>query len=162
MPTHNRFINGPDGKPSPQGLVILGAFFPIEVQVPPQIAELLTNNGQSVPAPISGLAMIDTGATMTCVHEPLLQQLGLKPISVVTSGTANGPAQQSVYGGRIFFPAQGWTLDLNGIVGVNLGGQIIPVPPAPQPLIALLGRNFLEHFVFIWNGPGGFWTISGR
>lgn len=161
MPTHNRFVRDNDGNLSPKGLIQLGAFFPIEIQVPPAIADVLTKQGHPLPSPATGMALIDTGATMTCVDESLLQGLGLKPISVINSGTASGPVQQSVYPGRLYFPSQGWTVDLAGVVGVNLTGQQVPLQP-PQPLVALLGRNFLEHFVFIWNGPGGFWTLSGR
>ena len=57
------------------------------------------------------------------------------------------------------FPTKGWTLDLNKAVGVNLKGLIIPKTP-PEPIIALLGRNLLQHWVFTYNGVGGFWTVS--
>ena len=161
MPVYSHFIRDPrnNNLPNPAGLATLGAFFPIEVHVPPQIAQVLSAQGQAVPPPIAGLAIIDTGATMTCVHEPLLTQLGLNPISVVQAGTANGPVQQSVYPGRIIFPAQGWTIDLSGVAGVDLTGQFVPLNPR-QPLVALLGRNILQHWLFIWNGPGGYWTVS--
>ena len=110
----------------------LGAFFPIEVHVPPQIADVLTKQGQPIPAPVIGVGLIDTGATLTCVHEPLLKQLGLKPIGVGNSRTANGPVPCNLYPGRIMFPSVGWTLDLHGVVGVNLAGQSIAIDP-PQP-----------------------------
>ena len=102
--------------------------------------------------------MIDTGATMTCVHEPILIDLGLHPVGTVTSGTAAGPIQQSLYMARVNFPLVGWNLDLP-VAGVDLSSQVITTMP-PQPVIALLGRNLLMQAVLVWNGPGGFWTIA--
>lgn len=130
----------------------------IEVHIPPQIADVLAKEGTPVPASISGLALVDTGATMTCVHEPLLTNLGLKPVGLVNSGTAAGPTQQSVYMARLLFPVLGWTVDIQ-VAGVDLTGQTPPLIP-PQSIIALLGRNLLSQTLLIWNGPGGFWTIS--
>lgn len=107
------------------------------------------------------MAIIDTGASLTCVHEPILQQLQLNPISVAQFGTAHGQVQQSIYPARIVFPVWGGlTIDFQGVAGVDLTGQAIQTTP-PQQVICLIGRNLLERFVFIYNGPGGFWTIAG-
>lgn len=162
MPVHNGFIRDAAGNASPAGLRQLGAFFPIEIHVPPPIAELLTQQGQPVPSGVSGLALVDTGATLTCVHEPILTGLGLNPISVVQSGTANGLVPQNVYPARLVFPSTGWTVDAQQAVGVNLGGQTMQLDATqpPQAVIALLGRNLLEHWVLVWNGPVGFWSVS--
>lgn len=143
-----------------------GAFLSVDVSVPPVIATALTTSGQPVPASKTGLALIDTGATVTCVHEPLLIGLGLHPVGAVTSGTAAGPTQQALYMARLVFPLIGWTVDLQ-LVGVDLSGQTISSaptgtlsPPPTQPVVALLGRNLLRYSTLIWNGLGGFWTIS--
>jgi len=158
MPHHNAFIKDKDGNPNPLGLRVLGAFFPIEVHIPPQIAEALAKEGKPIPTPVTGLGLIDTGATMTCVHEEILTSLGLNPTGVVNSGTAAGPVQQNVYPVRIVFPAQGWTLDVPA-AGVNLTGQTTQLDP-PQPLIVLLGRNLLEQWILVWNGPAGHWAVA--
>lgn len=161
MPTHNQFFRDKtSGDPLPTALTQLGAFLSIEIHVPPQIAQVLTDQGEPVPPPVPGLALIDTGATMTCVHRRVLDQLGLKPIGTVNSGTASGVVQQEIYPGRIVFPTHGWTLDLQAVVAVDLSGQTIALEPDPQPIIALLGRNFLQRGVFIWNGTGGCWTLT--
>jgi len=102
--------------------------------------------------------MIDTGASLTCVHEPLLANLGLNPVGVVNSGTAAGRIQQALYVARLVFPLIGWTVDLQ-VVGVNLEGQEVATSP-PQPIVALLGRNLLRNSVLVWNGWGGFWTLA--
>jgi len=141
------------------GLTQLGAFFPVEVHVPPQIADVMVKAGQVIPKGISGIGLIDTGATLTCIEENALISLGLHPIGQVNSGTANGLKPCNVYPARIVFPTKGWTFDLGQAMGVNLAGQTIPTNP-PQPIIALLGRNLLERSVFIYNGITGLWTIT--
>lgn len=143
----------------PQALVVAGAYFPIEVHVPTAMAEALTQAGHSVPPPQTGLAILDTGATITAVHEPALAALGLTPVNVVQMGTANGPTLQNIYAARIHFPTTGWNLELQQVVGSNLDGQVIPIQP-PQPMICLIGRNTLRDWVLVWNGPGGFWTVA--
>jgi hypothetical protein len=143
----------------PDGLVIAGAYFPIEVHVPTPIADALAQSGRPIPPPQVGLAILDTGATMTAVHEPALTALSLQPVNTVNMGTANGPTVQNVYAARIYFPTVGWNVELQQVVGANLSGQVIPLQP-PQPMICLLGRNTLRDWVVVWNGPGGFWTVA--
>lgn len=159
MPIHNQFALDPDHNVSPIALRQLGAYFPIEVHVPPQIAETMVASGQTVPNCVTGIGLIDTGATLTCIHEDILISLGLNAIGIINSGTANGPVPCNLYPARIVFPTKGWTFDIGQTMGVNLSGQTIPTDP-PQTIIALLGRTFLEHCLFIYNGLGGFWTMA--
>jgi predicted aspartyl protease len=159
VPVHTQFNYDKKGNLSAKALSSLGAFFPIEVHVPPQIADVITKSGQTVPNGVAGIGLIDTGATLTCVHEDILIGLGLNPIGVQNSGTANGPVPCNVYTARIVFPTKGWTFDVGRVVGVNLTGQTITTDP-PKPIIALLGRNLLERSVFIYNGITGLWTIT--
>ncbi len=159
MPIYNRFFRDASGKLIPAGLREVGAFFDIEVHVPPPIAQILTNQGKPLPSPVRGVAIVDTGATMTCVNESILQGLGLNPIGIVLAGTASGPTPQNIYPARLVFPAEGFGIDFQGVAGVNLAGQMIPLNP-PQQVIALIGRNILERWVLTWNGPGGFWTVA--
>ena len=160
MSIHNQIID--DGKKnlSPRGLVVLGAYFPIEVHTPLQIAEVLTKQGAAVPTPVSGVGLIDTGATYTCIEETILSSnLQVNPIGVVNVGTADGQRQRNVYRGRVVFPTKGWTMDLARVVGVDLSGQFVR-ESSPKPIVALLGRNFLERCIFIYNGAMGSWTVA--
>ena len=162
MPTHNKFYRHPTtGDLDPAGLMVMGAFLQVAIHVPPAIANDLAAKNEPVPSPVSGVAVIDTGATMTCVHESILKdQLGLNPISVITVGTASGRTQRNVYPARILTTEQNITLDLDGVAGVDLTGQTVQTSPRPQDVIALLGRSFLSHCLLVWNGPGGFWSFS--
>lgn len=115
-----------------------------------------------MPAGKAGFGLIDTGATFTCVHQPVMAELGLSPVSVATMGTANGPAEQPVYPARLVFPETGWDFDVQGLAGVNLTGQAIDFGDGkpPQPILALLGRDLLQTCVLVWNGPAAMWSIS--
>jgi hypothetical protein len=164
VPTHNQFLfdasqagPGPHATPSAAVLIAGGAFITVDVDPPPQIVSTMSAAGQAPPTSAAGLALIDTGATLTCVHEPLLTGLGLNPVGIVNSGTAAGQVQQSLYVARLTFPQLGWTSDLQ-VVGVDLSGQQVATTP-PQSIVALVGRNLLQFWTLIWNGAGGFWTI---
>ena len=160
MSIHNRFLNDQAGKTSPRLLSLAGPFLDIEIQVPPLIAKTLTDGGLPIPPPVVGIALVDTGATLTAVHDEALRKLGLNPIGAADTGTAGGKVRRLIYPGRLVCPSQGWTLDLPGVISVDLTGQDIPLSPSPQPVIALLGRNFLERCLLVYNGPGGFWTLA--
>jgi hypothetical protein len=144
--------------PSAVVLAAAGAFTSVDVGLPPQIAAAMAAAAQALPPSGTGLALVDTGATLTCVHEPVLTGLGLNPVSIVTSGTAAGPVQQSMYFARLTFPMLRWTGDLP-VVGVDLTGQQVATTP-PQDIVALLGRNLLQNWMLVWNGSGGLWSIS--
>ena len=161
MPIHNFFARDPKGEVSPEVFARLGAFLQVEIHVPPAIGKVLSDDNRPIPPPVTGVAIVDTGATMTCVQESILRdQLQLQPIRTVKSGTASGQVTQNVYPARIVAANQGITMDLNAVAGVDLTGQTVATLPEPQTVIGLLGRNFLRYCVFIWNGPGGYWTIT--
>jgi len=68
------------------------------ISVGQQIAAQVLQAGGTFPVPVSGLAMIDTGATMTCIDEVAAQQLPLPVIDVVNVASASHTiSQQNVY-----------------------------------------------------------------
>jgi hypothetical protein len=165
-PTHNRFFNDAAGNHSSAVLQTMGPLLAVNVHQPKALVQLLSSSGQPVASPVGGLALIDTGATNTCVDGAVLQKLGMAPIGVLTSLTAAGPAPQSMYPVRLEFPSEGLDLEFSSVAGVNLTGQSVPVvPPGGQqgqqmPIIALVGRDVLSRCVLIYNGTGGFFTLS--
>jgi hypothetical protein len=72
----------------------------VDLDVPPALAASLTAAGQPVPPQRrASLALIDTGATLTCVHEPILTGLGCRTgAAVPVRGPSYLPASQR--GGR--------------------------------------------------------------
>jgi hypothetical protein len=143
----------------PGALAGSGLVMPVEVHVPAAIAAQLQQNQQPVPAPKTGLALVDTGAGITCCNAADLVALGLNPVGQITVGTANGPTPQFLYPAMVRLPASGWQFDLAAVSGANLAGQMIPTTP-PQQLLVLIGRDLLANMTLHWNGPGGLCTLS--
>lgn len=159
MPIFNQSFLDPNGQPSGPALRTAGATFPIEVQVPSNIADVLNKQGKPIPTPITGMALIDTGASRTAVHKDPLAQLGLNPVSLTNIGTASGPTQAGIYAVSLWAPTYGIGFDITQVVSVDLSGQVIQTQP-PQPLLVLLGRDILERFMMVWNGPAGMITLA--
>ena len=143
----------------PKLLETLGAYLPVEIHVIPQAAKGLTQQGQPVPSPVSGVALIDTGATQTLVHEPTVQLLRIDPVGKRGVVGPNGHRSKcNVYPVMLRFPVQKeWTVTVSHAIG-GQPGQILTKPP--QDLLVLLGRDFLASCILIWNGKGGSWSLA--
>lgn len=160
MPSRNRFFYDQDGTTSPLLLQQAGPILNVLIHAPAALARTLAAGGDVIPAPQAGLALIDTGASYTCVHEPTLRTLGLNPIGTVLSGTAAGSVQHSRYPARLEFPGEGIDQEFSAVTGVDLNGQEVLLSTGPAPIIALIGRDLMSGWVFTYNGVGGFITIS--
>jgi hypothetical protein len=160
MPVYNRFYwpEAPSHIGGPDTLFKLGPILAVEVAIPEALAQHLSDKNSPIPSPATGWALIDTGATITSVDGKVFSELGVPPVGVAQVGTASGAVQQQVYPARISFPGTHLKdLGFSQVVGCDLTGQF---PPDFGGLIALIGRDLLRHFVFHYNGPGGFITIS--
>lgn len=159
MPVYNSqaFANVPGGQQITHAvLTINGPILDISVSIPQALANLYARQQIPLPSPITGIALIDTGATRSCVHGPIMSQLGVNPIGVVTTGTAAGPVLHSLFPVHFTFPAAGIDFDFSAVVGVDLSRQIIN----GQQLIALIGRDVLARGIFVYNGPLGAFTFA--
>src|SRR5713226_7279540 len=150
--------NDPSGgqRLSPALLAHLGPILQISVSIPQALAALYTNQQIPIPSPVTGLALIDTGATKSCVHAPIMSNLGVNPIGVVTTGTPAGQVPQNLYPAHFTFPATGFNIDFTSVIGADLTGQII----LSQQLIALIGRDVLSLGTFIYNGSMGTFSFA--
>ena len=164
MPVRSYGHFTPPGAPDrdPANLQKVGAYTPVEIHTPSAIAAAFNAAGQPIPAPVTGLALIDTGATFTGLDNKVAATLGLNPVNIVNVGTADGMAQANVYTVRLEFPTLGNNVDPWQTVGADLTGQSIQTDPGtpPQDIIVLIGRDYLQHCLMIWNGPNGSWTIA--
>lgn len=160
MPIHNKFFlrKKPDGTVDfhPGPLHVQGPILPIEVHVPSILAAYFSERNETPPAPVAGLALIDTGATNSCVDNKVIASLGVKPVGIIKTGTAGGVVEQHVYPAKFRFPVEGMEVEFNRAVGVDLTGQTV----AGHDIIALIGRDLLTRWVLIYNGPGGFFTLA--
>lgn len=134
-----------------EGLVHEGPIVEVSVGVTGDIADGWRNSGIDVPAPVSGRALIDTGATVTCVDEEVANTLDLPVRDVVTMVSATEETEQSVYPIQMDVAGSDLTIDASKAVGASL---------QEQGLVALIGRDVLSQTTFHYNGPAGEYTLS--
>ncbi len=110
----------------------------------------------STEVPVASLksveALVDTGATTSCIDSLLGEQLGLPIVDRMPIAGVGGQHIANVYLAQIHVPALNRTI-YGAFAGVNLqdGGQ---------PHSALMGRTFLRHYRMTYDGPTGKVTIS--
>lgn len=146
MPIHNAtFVDQAGNSPPASGLELVGPTIQVLVGVAPLAGEAVSlkiEGGREV------LALIDTGASTSCISDPLAQELGLTPIDRQEMMGVGGPKEHLLYLGMISVPQLG-TVSKGRFVGVDMGES--------QPII--LGRDFLRGCVLIYHGPAGTITI---
>lgn len=147
-------------QPYPRGLQVLGPVVPVQVEVPTALANQLQQSGQTVPTPITGIALVDTGASISGVDAAVVQQLGVQTVGMANVGGVGGVQQQAQYPARFVFPGTGLpNMEFNRLVGANLT-SLTPPGSAGQQLIALLGRDILTRSVLVYNGLTGTFTLA--
>ena len=135
----------PDGKggtiPLHHALRNEGPGFLVEISVPDALAGVLAAAGKQLPSPVSGMALIDTGATSTCIDEDIPAVLGLAPLDRREVLTPSGKDSQLRYAVRIAFPGTSVSaLPFWVVYGSKLAK--IGQTTAGEPLKVLLGRDF--------------------
>jgi hypothetical protein len=159
MPIFNRYFLVPDPNTPKSGtfghnvLFNAGPRLPVEVKVPNALANYLTHKGQPVPSPVSGEALVDTGASVSCVDETVMEKFGVNPVGIAQVGTPS-TARTPQFQYPVLFAFPGTTLPQIEIA--HALGSVLE----PQGLLVLIGRDILSNFVFIYNGVGGFVTLS--
>ncbi len=118
---------------------------------PKAILSQLKQQGTTPPPPFSGEALIDTGASISAVDQKIFQKLAISPIGVTTVRTPTTPQKQNLYPVTLFFPELRLGGELARVIGSNL---------SDMGIIALIGRDLLATFVFIYNGKGGGFTLA--
>ena len=97
------------------------------------------------------LAMIDTGATGTVIKEGLPATLGINPVGTTLINT---PSSMGVSCNQF---------DIQMLFSNNVNIPSIVVIEAPlqgQHIQCLIGRDILQHGVFIYNGCDNSFTLS--
>ena len=97
-------------------------------------------------------ALVDTGASNSCIDSTLAKELGLPIVDEDTVGGVGGALRVDVYWAQLYVP----TLEMGfsgPVAGVHLNeGQ--------QRHAVLIGRDFLEHFTMVYEGNTGSVRIS--
>ena len=120
---------------------------PLEEQL-----QALAAKGMSLPEPVSGMALIDTGAASTCFDASAASQAGLAIVGTTTLSSATHTNEEvPVFAGRLLIQMAGFTLNAEHAAGANL---------VSQGLIALIGRDILSRCTLFYNGVDGSYSLS--
>ena len=140
---------------SPQGPILL-----VYIGVSQARQAALAAAGQQIPQPVPIQALIDTGASGTCVDPSVLSMLGLTPtgvVSVNTPSTGNQPHIAQQYDVSLVIPGglpthpQLWFANVPVIAAQLL---------VAQGFQALIGRDILADCLFTYNGQTGQFTLA--
>jgi hypothetical protein len=105
--------------------------------------------------PVSGVkavpALVDTGATVSCIDDALAVSLNLPIVDRQPISGVSGRKEANMYLAQIHVPSLGFTI-YGSFAGVDLiaGGQRHQ---------ALIGRTFLRRFTMIYEGITGTVTL---
>ncbi len=105
---------------------------------------------------MTGLALIDTGATRSCVDSQVISTLGVNPIGITVLGTARGRSQHHLYPAKFSFPAIRFEVEFGSVVGVDLTGQ----GAGKTRIVALIGRDVLSRCILIYHGTKGSFSLA--
>lgn len=113
---------------------------------------------QAVPNPVQIRALVDTGASGTCIDPSVMAPLGLTPkgqVQMCTPSTGVTPHIADQYDVSIFIPCGSnppLTLRTVGVACVEL--------LASQGFHALIGRDILRACLLTYNGTTGTFTLA--
>lgn len=131
-------------------LQLRGPVLDVSVTIEQNAGKALLSQGKAVPTPKTGLALIDTGASNTCIDDEAAKELGLPVIDVaIMQSASHEKVQCNIY--PVLINTQ--------IVGLN-SPRTIGAALAAQGLLVLIGRDVLQRCNLFYNGPVGQFTLS--
>lgn len=129
----------------PEELRERGPLFNIEVSVPQIMIDQLIESGQPIPDPVPGLALIDTGASISAVDFTVLRALQINQVDVIELATPSNPdATGEGYPARFILPEN--EVELSIVLGADL---------RPFSAIAIIGRDILCDCMLMFFGKRG-------
>ena len=144
-------VEGGESEPAPELLVAQGPVVPVLLSISDEAHQALMAAGKPIPEPVTGLALIDTGATWTCVDEDTARRAGLPTRGTAKMASASHPEHEvPVFAGRIVLDSI--NINTPNAMGVNLSGF--------PGLIALIGRDMLQNCLFVYDGNSGSMSLA--
>ncbi|HOW39511.1 MAG TPA: retropepsin-like aspartic protease [Bacteroidales bacterium] len=132
-----------------QNIQIAGPVIEVIIVPPKPVADDLKSKGLKVPAQKT-IALIDTGASCTCIDRTIAQALSLVSHDIKNVLTAGGEDMQCLYDAGVILP-----LAQNAIFPV----QVLEAKLEKQPYKVLIGRDILKTCTFIYNGWDNSFTL---
>jgi predicted aspartyl protease len=148
-------LKTPDGKllqvPPNAALQQRGPVVQVTVTIEQSAGKALLAQGKAIPSPKIGWALIDTGASNTCIDDEAAKELGLPVIDIAHMQSASHSKHQcNVY------PV---TIDIPRVISLN-SPRTVGAALAGQGLLALIGRDVLANCTLFYNGPLGQITLA--
>ena len=145
----------------PKFLSTTGFVFPITIQTPSFLCAPPFSKPHRT---ITVMALLDTGATRTCISENIADALALSPVGFSKAYSASGVEEFADYAVDILFPDSG----LRGFEDLNVGSCHLPYKhnlPAELRMAhtnigALIGRDMMSRWNIVWNGPSSSVFVS--
>lgn len=97
-------------------------------------------------------ALIDTGASETCIDSSVARSLNLPVVDVVDISGIHGSAHVNIHLAQVYVPGLNFTTS-GRFAGVHLHAS-------GQPFGALLGRSFLRYVRLVYDGIAGEASIA--
>jgi hypothetical protein len=118
-------------------LVAVGPIVEVFIGPSQLFAQTAATRGETVPAAVKALGMIDTGASGTVVTPGVVQQLGISPVGVTPMRTPSttAPVLALQFNVSLSFP--------NGVFVPSI--IALQAPLGGQPIQCLIGRDVLQH-----------------
>lgn len=134
-----------EGQSAPVELELQGPIFQVELCCPTEQERRFLEEGKSIPNPIRGIALIDTGAFATSINRKHVEALELIQTGTKNVGTTFSKGEVPTYSCK-FNIVGGGSFSVDTVTALELPNDHI---------IALLGRDFLAHGILTYNGKLG-------
>lgn len=139
--------------PAPELLSGAGPVIPVTISLSDKCQQVYSDQRKKLPQSISGLALIDTGASITCFDESTTVKAGLPIVdTTIMTSASHAHNQVHVFMGKIVLTPANIIINVEKGLGANLS--------AFNGLVALIGRDLLKSAIFTYNGPDGLISIS--
>ena len=119
-------------------------------------ANALSDRGVDLPRPLRGRALLDTGASHSCVDPVVTEHLGLEPRgqeSMLTASTADETHTVLQFDLALFIPPRDSGDDPLALAALPMmHSRLLQF----QGIHALIGRDVLSKCIFHYNGNGYF------
>jgi predicted aspartyl protease len=146
----------PDGKlfhvPPAVALQQRGPLVQAAVTLQESMVTALTQQGKPTPQPVNGWALLDTGASSTCIDDEAAQKMNLPVIGVGSmSSASHAKTASNIYPIQIEFTGFPIRFQSPRTMGAAL---------KEMGLLLLIGRDLLQHCTLFYNGATGQITLS--
>lgn len=151
MPLEEAGFSNTDDEDASDALVRLGPTIWVEVDFHGPTAPEFQKN-PNAPEPTTHPALVDSGATESCIDVKLARDIGLPEVDRRMISGVGGEHEVPFYLARVMVPnLQFYQHGLFAGVSLADGGQ---------PHTVLIGRTFLKHFIMIYDGVRGQVTLA--